>query len=260
MPSDGDSELTGASATEQNFALQDTDNQALIELQYQTVLSNEAQSNSEIHNTDGIQVALDKLINSTGALELTKQGSLLLNEVKEVQKTNTLNILSKIQSIQEERDSAMAMEQRLEKEVSRLNHEMAIMQMEFKLVDKTRVKALQTQLQALNKEREELRQKNEKLEDTLDTLKLMHSLQRSLSKEEDLKTKYERDLQSCKSEIAKLKDNLERVVAERNLVVDERNKILQERNQLSVQFQEEFERAERLQRLVVALRQRARGV
>lgn len=70
-------------------------------------------------------------------------------------------------------------------------------------------------------------------------------MQRSLSKEEDLKTKYERDLQSCKSEIAKLKDNLERVVAERNLVVEERNKILQERNELATQHQEEYERAER---------------
>ena len=43
--------------------------------------------------------------------ELTKQGSLLIEEVKELQKINTLDVLSKIQSIQEERDSAIAMVQ-----------------------------------------------------------------------------------------------------------------------------------------------------
>lgn len=57
----------------------------------------------------GVQAALDRLMNSTGTLELTKQGSLLIEEVKEFQKLNTLNILGKIQSIQEERDSALAM-------------------------------------------------------------------------------------------------------------------------------------------------------
>ena len=54
-------------------------------------------------------MALEKLTNSAGVSELMKRGTSLIEEVKEFQKLSSLNILAKIQFIQGERDSAMAM-------------------------------------------------------------------------------------------------------------------------------------------------------
>ena len=71
------------------------------------------------------------------------------------------------------------------------------------------------------------------------------SLQRSLSKEDEIKKKYEHKLQKCRSENSALADKIEYVLKERNEAVLERNLIIQERNALALQVQQEFERAER---------------
>ena len=74
---------------------------------------------------------------------------------------------------------------------------------------------------------------------------MINSLQRSLSKEEEIKLNYEAKLQKLYSESAALTDQLDRVLQERNIAVEERNELIKERNAFSLQAQQEFERAER---------------
>lgn len=73
----------------------------------------------------------------------------------------------------------------------------------------------------------------------------LNSLQRSLSKEGDMKSKYELQLQKVYAEKAALIDQLESILQERNTAAEERNLVIQERNALALQAQQEFERAER---------------
>lgn len=71
------------------------------------------------------------------------------------------------------------------------------------------------------------------------------SLQRSLSKEDEIKKKYEKELQKCHQEKLVLTTQLERALQERNMVVKDTNLVIQERNALALQAQQEYERAER---------------
>ena len=71
------------------------------------------------------------------------------------------------------------------------------------------------------------------------------SLQRSLSKEEDIKRKYDGEIQKLHVEKVSLTDQLEHAFQERNLAMQERNFVIQERNALALQLQQEYERAER---------------
>ncbi len=75
--------------------------------------------------------------------------------------------------------------------------------------------------------------------------KCIHSLQKSLSKEEDIRKKYDKELHRSQSEILVLTDQLETALQERNICVRERNAVIQERNCLALQAQQEYERAER---------------
>lgn len=70
-------------------------------------------------------------------------------------------------------------------------------------------------------------------------------MQRSLSNEEDIKRKFELELQKCRAEKEALTTQLEQVIQERNHAVVERNHVVQERNSLAIQAQQEYERAER---------------
>ena len=77
-------------------------------------------------------------------------------------------------------------------------------------------------------------------------LPLIHpSLQRSLSKEEDIKRKYDGEIQKLHVEKVSLTDQLEHALQEKNVAMQERNFIIQERNALALQLQQEYERAER---------------
>ena len=71
------------------------------------------------------------------------------------------------------------------------------------------------------------------------------SLQRTLSKNEDIKRKYEREMQKLHIEKASLTDQLEHALQEKNVAVRERNFVIQERNTLALQMQQEYDRAER---------------
>ncbi len=64
------------------------------------------------------------------------------------------------------------------------------------------------------------------------------SLQKSMSKEGDIKRKYEGELLKCHKEIESLK-------SQAGMIMQERNQLVHERSQLIHQCQQEFERAER---------------
>ena len=59
-----------------------------------------------------------------------------------------------------------------------------------------------------------------------------------MSKEEDIKRKYEGELLRCHKDIEHLKQQASQIMQERNELVVERSQIIQ-------QYQQEFERAER---------------
>ena len=128
--------------------------------------------------------------------------------------------------------------------VAQLQRRLEVNETEYRLVDKTRVKGLQTQ---------PTQECTRKLEDTLETLRIFNSLQKSLKMEEYIKRRYELKLQHCRAEIEALRHTIEEVVEERNQVVKERNK-------LAVKAQQEFDRAEQLQRIVTVLRKKTRSV
>ena len=66
-----------------------------------------------------------------------------------------------------------------------------------------------------------------------------------MSKEDDIKLKYEAKLQKLYTENSALTDQLEHVLQERSIAIEERNALIKERNAFSLQAQQEFERAER---------------
>ena len=59
-----------------------------------------------------------------------------------------------------------------------------------------------------------------------------------MSKEEDIKRKYEGKLLKCHMEVEQMKEQATQIAQERNQLVHERSQLIQ-------QFQQEFERAER---------------
>ena len=66
-----------------------------------------------------------------------------------------------------------------------------------------------------------------------------------MTKDEEIKRKYDLKLQKCHAEKAAFMDQLEQALQERNVAVQERNLMIQERNALALQAQQEYERAER---------------
>ena len=66
-----------------------------------------------------------------------------------------------------------------------------------------------------------------------------------MSKEEEIKRKYEGLLQKSHAEHAAMTETLEHIIQERNTIAEERNQVLQERNAFALQAQQEYERAER---------------
>ena len=72
-----------------------------------------------------------------------------------------------------------------------------------------------------------------------------YSLQRSLSKEDDIKHKCDLELTKCHAENSALTEKLEQLLHERNAAIQDRNQIIHERNSYALQAQQEYERAER---------------
>lgn len=66
-----------------------------------------------------------------------------------------------------------------------------------------------------------------------------------MSRENDIKRRYDSDLAKVRAEKKSLVDQLEQTLQERNHAVQERNTLIQERNALALQCQQEFERAEK---------------
>lgn len=72
------------------------------------------------------------------------------------------------------------------------------------------------------------------------------SLQKSMSKEDNIRRKYDEELVRCHQDIDSLTKQANQILLERNQLVHEQNQLVVERNQLALQRQQEYERAERL--------------
>ena len=191
--------------------------------------------------------------------QLQQQGAILVAKVKALRQDYDSSIRDKLQFLKSERDAAETKAKSLSFDVAQLQRRLEMAETEYKLIDKTRIKALQAQLLAITEERDEWEDRVYKLEDTIDTLKILHTLQRELKPEEDIKRAYEAKLKKCEAEKKDLQLKIEIMVAERNRAIIECNRIASERDSLAVDVQNEHARAEKYERLATVLRKRARS-
>lgn len=209
-------------------------------------------------NTE-LQQIFEEMRGAKDSFLLQKQGAILVEKVKALKEEYETNIRDKLLFLKSEKEAAETRAQALAMDIAQLKRRLEMTETEYKLVDKTRVKALQTQLLATVAEKEEWEMRAHKLEDTIETLQIVNTLQRSLRKEDDIKQKYELELQKCQAQNDALTGQLNQLVQERNVAIVERNHIVQERNSLAITAQQEYERAEQLQRIVTVLRKKARS-
>ena len=209
-------------------------------------------------STDFEQV-IEEMRKTKDAHILRQMGAVLVSKVKALREEYDENIRDKLQFLTSEKEVAEKKVQSLALNIAQLQRRLEMTETEYKLIDKTRIKALQAQLEATVQERDTIKKRSAKLEDTIETLQIVNSLQRSLRKEEEVKRSYELELRKCEAEQEALKHTIKEMIVERNMAIVERNRIAQERNALAVKAQQEFDRAEQLQRIVTVLRKKARN-
>ena len=192
------------------------------------------------------------------AHELKHHGAILVAKMKTLKEERDGKIRERLRSLQSEKAVAEERVMELVLDVGWLQRRLEMMETEYKLVDKTRIKALQAQLEAALQERDQAMERSSKLEDMIETLRIVNSLQKSLKKEEEVKRSYELELQRYMAELDAMQATIEEIVMERNMAIMERNQVVKERNELALKAQKEFERAEQLQRIVTVLRKKTR--
>ena len=224
-----------------------------------SILQHREETAEKAQSTEFEQV-FEEMRAAKDTFQLQNQGAVLVEKVRALRENFSDGICEKIRRLNTEKRAAEDRAQGLASEVSQLQKQLEMTKTEYKLVDKTRIKALQAQLIATIEERDGWEERANKLEDTIETLRILSSLQRSLRTEDDIKRKYDFELQKKQAERDALAIQLEQAIQERNTAIIERNHIVQERNSLAVQAQQEYERAERFQRLVVVLRKKARNL
>ena len=209
-------------------------------------------------NTELEQV-FEEMRAAKDASELQQKGAILVSKVKALREAYDGSVRDKLQFLKSERDAAETRAQSLAVDVAQLQRRLEMTETEYKLVDKTRIKVLQAQLEATVKERDEYELRVLKLEDAMETLRIVNSLQKSLGLEEERKRSYELKLRRHEAEKTALEHKLEEMMADQNVAILERNCAVQERNVLAVQAQQEFDRAEKFQRVANVLRKKARN-
>ena len=224
-----------------------------------SILQHREETAEKAQSTEFEQV-FEEMRAAKDTFQLQNQGAVLVEKVRALRENFSDGICEKIRRLNTEKRAAEDRAQGLASDVSQLQKQLEMTKTEYKLVDKTRIKALQAQLIATIEERDGWEERANKLEDTIETLRILSSLQRSLRTEDDIKRKYDFELQKKQAERDALAIQLEQAIQERNTAIIERNHIVQERNSLAVQAQQEYERAERFQRLVVVLRKKARNL
>lgn len=223
-----------------------------------SALQHESKAAENAKNTELGQI-FEEMRGAKDSFQLQKQGAVLVEKVKALKEEYDTSVRDKLLFLKSEKEAAETKACGLAVDISQLKRRLEMTETEYKLVDKTRVKALQTQLLAAVAEKEEWEKRAHKLEDTIETLQIVNTLQRSLKKEDDIKQKYELELQKCQAQNDALTAQLNQLVQERNVAIVERNHVVQERNSLAVTAQQEYERAEQLQRIVMVLTKKVRS-
>lgn len=214
---------------------------------------------TELAQKTEFQQIFDEMREAKDSYELQHQGVILVEKVKALRQKYDDSVRDKLQFLKSDRDAAVEKAQALMLDIAQLQRRLEMTETEYKLVDKTRIKGLQAQLEAAIKEKETWEHRSLKLEDTIETLKVLSSLQRSLRKDDEVKRQYELEIRKYEAEREALEHKIQELAAERNLAVMERNEITRERNTLAIHAQEEFDRAEKYQRIATILRKKARS-
>ncbi|XP_011410299.1 PREDICTED: uncharacterized protein LOC105316797 [Amphimedon queenslandica] len=152
-----------------------------------------------------------------------------------------------IKSLRLEREKALHQLSISKERVKSLETELEHLQTEYKLVDRQRVKALQSQLQAANNENEFWHKRAQELEDYCETMQLVNSLHKSLSKDEEIKSEYEERIMKLKGHIRNQEDEIAQLSTHLEKVMLEYDRVSDERNALAKQLHEERERYIELQ-------------
>jgi len=80
---------------------------------------------------------------ASNCYELQQGGKALVEHLKSIRELNKHSIQDMVDLLRSEKETAVSKKQSLDGEISRLQRQLEMMETEYKLVDKTRVKALQ---------------------------------------------------------------------------------------------------------------------
>lgn len=201
-----------------------------------------------------------RVVNQSQSIEIN--GELVLDHPKAAKK-NSSKSSSEYKKIKEERDLALEQVEELKNELKEVKHQRSLLEMQHHKDEKNRLKILQNQMKAVIKDRDNAVEKTTRLEEELEHLRLQQSLKNSLSNDSSLRRQFNATLDEYK---AKLDENDHELLAAQasydelhnkyNGLVDENTKMTLYLQEALASSAEDRKRADKLERLLVALRRR----
>ncbi|KAK3751841.1 hypothetical protein QZH41_001035 [Actinostola sp. cb2023] len=182
-----------------------------------------------LNDIKSIKELLNRITASQSPRSIDKQGSLMADKIKSVQKTQQRAMAEELKSVMEERDEAVC----------------------------------KAQLLSSQHERDASFRKTKRLEEELETIRVYYSLHRSLTQEQNLRDQFnstmdnfEGRLRSRESELVLAQRSYDDLVAKLRSVSSERNTLASQLQETNKNCQQEKQRADKLERLVGVLRKR----
>ncbi|KAL9957946.1 hypothetical protein ACROYT_G034905 [Oculina patagonica] len=194
---------------------------------------------------------------------IDKNGHLMANKIRTVQKNRKKMVTEELKAVIAERDSSVEKAKALEAEVINLRKEIELMKNQHKVVDKQRIKAIQMQSMQAQQERDLAVKKSKKLEEEMETIRVYYSLHGSLSQEQSLRDQFNQTMDSFETRLRARDSDMQQAQRSYDEVVEKLKAVSQERTNLAKQLEDasknrrrEKERADKLERLVGVLRKR----
>ena len=203
-------------------------------------------------------------IEFNGEVSVDPDGANNMSENKEsLRRRKSSSSSTELRKLQTERDSALKQVDQLTNELHEAQRERSMLETQHRKSEKKRLKTLQCQMKGVVKERDEVAAKNEILQQELQRERMQS---RRLADSDIFDIRYEK-LSSTLQEYQLQMEMDEREKTQRKAAYDELynrlTQVVDEKNELSLQVQEtnimlneEKKRAEKLERLLIALKQR----
>jgi chromosome segregation ATPase len=160
---------------------------------------------------------------------LKTNGKALVEHVRSVQDEKKRRRREEMVALRKERDLALKKVRELEKRLENFELTRNLTHTD----ESRRVKMLQDKLRESEEARKAAVKKWERLDEECDDLKICLSLQKHMSQEKSIRTKFETKIEDLKSDLKKserdiagLTQELEECIQERNVVIKERNEAL----------------------------------